>query len=301
MGNPLSDFLTTNCGSSLTPKDDGYYRHLAKQAADALVSDGADMSETIRKLASENDLNSEQTRRVVEYANNTAFSQIFEKDPGYVTFDVADAGKAMEKTASAVIPETPRYIPFSDVVDAEKLAQEMFGDRDEDEKIERQKVATEMLQEARMLRENVEDAQTTAIKKVAQMQQMVQKMVDFEEAAPDDIQKALEHAGVHSDLVKAAMGPVEGAQMRPMFDTSQIPNDNHPLMILANEAAEAGSAFVRAKQQAAVRAKEMLDGGGMAPPAGPGPLPVPPGPVAEPGAGLPPAAPGGGEGGAKVV
>jgi len=259
MSNPLSDFLTASSGVLTPHKDDGFYKNLAKEAAEALVSDGKSMTDTIEKMASEHDLNPEQQKRVSEYANNSAFQQIFQRDPGYVTFPMAEPGDTT-KTASVPMLESQRYIAGSENFDTEKLASALFGVTEEVESDGQVMSASELKQMAENLRTGVEDAQSDAINKVAELQRMVGEAVEDEEGSPEDIAKALRNSGVHTDLVKSACAHVQGVEVRHRFGESSIPNDNHPLVKKAKECAKSAANYIKVRGEAEAKAKELLDG-----------------------------------------
>jgi len=89
------------------------YKKLAEAVSDDLLTNKVAMNTSISKLASSMDMSQEQTRRLCEASNNTAFNKMFQsKDKTasdrLIDFDVADAdvvlGNAI-KEASAVPAE----------------------------------------------------------------------------------------------------------------------------------------------------------------------------------------------------
>ena len=89
----------------------------------------ASLTDAVTELARENDLNHFQIQRVCEFANNTTFKRLFEKqaDSKIVEFPMADAkvvqgntgGKP--KTSAAVTMYSEEYVPGQESVDFEAL------------------------------------------------------------------------------------------------------------------------------------------------------------------------------------
>lgn len=90
----------------------------AKQAATDFLKEGKSLNESITKIASENGLNGQQVRRVVEAANTEAYMNLFNKsDDKYVSFATADpavieSNLSVTKVAEAsVVDDSDYYNP----------------------------------------------------------------------------------------------------------------------------------------------------------------------------------------------
>lgn len=89
----------------------------------------ASLTEAVADLARENDLNHFQIQRVCEFANNTTFKRLFEKqaESKVVEFPMADAKKVQKatgtkaKTSSAPTMYSSEYVPGQESVDFEAL------------------------------------------------------------------------------------------------------------------------------------------------------------------------------------
>ena len=117
--NDLEKYLTSkeDCGGTSAEE----LRHMGKTAAIRYVREKTPLNTTISSMAKEAHLNTEQVKRVVEHANNTTFSTLFQA--GFSTkniqFPMADANAILhesthkEKTASmsTLLPTKGRYIP----------------------------------------------------------------------------------------------------------------------------------------------------------------------------------------------
>lgn len=103
-------------------------RTLGRKAAVLFVEKQKPLTDTVRELSKEAGLNAEQTRRVVEFANNTTFSMIFKAGFSQnITFPLADADAACRKVEepvgqskhASVRPQGGRYVPGQEGVSLE--------------------------------------------------------------------------------------------------------------------------------------------------------------------------------------
>ncbi len=87
----FQDLLTQPSVSSPAPE---MLEMLGRKAAQNFTQNNVPLNQSIRDLIAEQpDLNNEHVRRIVEFANNTAFQELFEKSPDKnVHFEVADPG-----------------------------------------------------------------------------------------------------------------------------------------------------------------------------------------------------------------
>ena len=123
----LEQYLSskTDCGPSVDADTLKLYGH---KAATQFVGEQRPMNESITQMAKEAGLNHEQVRRVVEHANNVAFSQMFKAGFSQnITFPMADASVVLQhlespmpvKQASVEIPRGARYVPGQERVSLE--------------------------------------------------------------------------------------------------------------------------------------------------------------------------------------
>lgn len=105
---------------------------MGQQAALRFTKDHVPLSESIPALAKEAGLNDEQTRRVIEFANNTTFAMMFKSGFTHnITFPLGDPAQILqkreapvEKTKKASVDTSPeRYVPGEDLIDLN----EVFG------------------------------------------------------------------------------------------------------------------------------------------------------------------------------
>jgi hypothetical protein len=78
-------------------------KYMAKKAADEFLKSERPLTQTISELAKEASLNSEEIKRVCEYANNDVYQSLFDREQDkHIHFDVADSSSItdVEKTAS---------------------------------------------------------------------------------------------------------------------------------------------------------------------------------------------------------
>jgi hypothetical protein len=114
----LSEFNDAGC------VDPESLKMMGKKAAAMFLTDKTPMNTSIANLVKEASLNEEQVKRVVEFANNEVFSELFRQDyDKNIAFPVADPGKVLdligkpvEKTASYIEVRTQEYIPGSEGV-----------------------------------------------------------------------------------------------------------------------------------------------------------------------------------------
>jgi len=101
MADDLSRFLTSGGGrhASLTPER---LELMGKEAATLLVEKGVPLNESISKLAgAEADINAEQVKRVVEFANTAAYLAMHDKnkmageESSYPQFELADTNRIL--------------------------------------------------------------------------------------------------------------------------------------------------------------------------------------------------------------
>src|SRR5690606_28421677 len=111
MADDLSTFLLSSSGGfSLTPER---LESMGKEAAVNLIERGIPLETSVVKFASENtDMNAEQVKRVVEFANTSAYLAFHEKnkvagsDSSYPQFKLADPQSVMQKISSGAVVKT---------------------------------------------------------------------------------------------------------------------------------------------------------------------------------------------------
>lgn len=88
---PFSQLLTSSSGPAVSPE---MLEMIGKKAAELFLRQGVPLNDGISRLIAEHsELGNEHVKRVVEFANNFAFQELFEKSPDKnVHFDVADPG-----------------------------------------------------------------------------------------------------------------------------------------------------------------------------------------------------------------
>lgn len=123
----LEQYLTSksDCGCSV---DADTLKLYGQKAATQFVGCQVPMNDTIVQMAKEANLNHEQVKRVVEHANNLAFSQMFKAGFSQnITFPMADTAAVMQnleapmqvKQASVEIVKGTRYVPGQERVSLE--------------------------------------------------------------------------------------------------------------------------------------------------------------------------------------
>ena len=105
-------------------------RAIGRKAAAQFIQDKIPLDTSIPKLAKEASLNDEQTRRVLEFANNMSFSMMFKA--GFeqnITFPLGDPKQILQKSEAPVEKtkqasvDTPegRYVPGQELVSLENV------------------------------------------------------------------------------------------------------------------------------------------------------------------------------------
>lgn len=104
-------------------------RYIGKKAASNFVENKTPLNDALADLSKEASLNYEQIKRVVEFANNETFSQLFKL--GYdknVTFEMASAPQVAQKNspdktkvASFVEPAKVKYVPGQESASVEDI------------------------------------------------------------------------------------------------------------------------------------------------------------------------------------
>ena len=251
----LIRFLTDNVEVP-NPTDQTFYTRLGKQAAEGLVEHKTDMNETIAKLAAEHSLNEDQTRRVVEAANNAAFGSLFKKEAGYVTFPVADFQQIRTREQKVkVAAERPFGIADTPT---EVVAEQLFGEGCLEKVAEEEPPAdpVDITHQARHAADQVEDAHIDALKKLAALQDIAAQLVEDEEAGQPDIQRALQLQGHDEKLAKLACVKVpQGAGREACFSGEVLVDADHPLLKTAAEFIGALETYVVEKQAFAGKAE----------------------------------------------
>ena len=95
----------------------------ANKIASKYLKSNVDMNESIAKYAAENNLNIEQTKRLVEESNKTCYLQKF-ASTGEQTFDIAQFNIVKEKIGLLDKVEKTAAIKFTEYSDLEKVAEE---------------------------------------------------------------------------------------------------------------------------------------------------------------------------------
>jgi hypothetical protein len=110
----LAQFLSSGKGQAASAEK---LELLGKEAADRLLTSGIPLQDSVMKIASESpDLNSEQIRRVVEFANTSAYLGFHDKAKSagaghsYPQFDLADADQVLDALGSATSLRLSRSI-----------------------------------------------------------------------------------------------------------------------------------------------------------------------------------------------
>lgn len=114
-------------GDRTTGADAAKLRSLGRRAAAEFTEKQIPLNESIRKFSKEAKLNDEQTKRVLEFANNQAFSTMFKAGFNQnIRFPLADADKILQKEVpvpktkqAEAIMHTGRYIPGQEQVSLE--------------------------------------------------------------------------------------------------------------------------------------------------------------------------------------
>ena len=99
----------------------------ANKIASKYLKSNVDMNESIAKYAAENNLNIEQTKRLVEESNKTCYLQKF-ASTGDQTFEVAQFNIVKEKIGLLDKVEKTAAIKFTEYSDLEKVAEEEWID-----------------------------------------------------------------------------------------------------------------------------------------------------------------------------
>lgn len=252
----IVQFLTS-CGPSHKTKD--FLEGLGKTAASRMVSAEADMNRTISGFVKENSLNREQTKRVVEAANNAAFNLLMKKEAGYITFDVADADKCGGAEVKTKLARA-NYIPGEEFITTEKLASALFGTPEEMEKTASTEIdAVSIKQRVSHLLNDLEDEKTRALSKVAALQAYVSEAVQTGELSIGDVQKALSLTGSSEEFVKIACAVTEVCRGDGASTLSSVPNPEHPLLLKAAACKAATRKYMEKKQSTMPKIRELID------------------------------------------
>ena len=132
----MSDFESFLASSAGVQTSSDGLKALGKQAAARYVRDGTPLNLTIAGMVKEASLNSEQTKRVIEEANNTTFVELFNHGfKGNVEFPLADfeaiaSNPHKTKVASLgyIPPAKERYIPGAEGADVHDIFGADAGD-----------------------------------------------------------------------------------------------------------------------------------------------------------------------------
>jgi len=247
----------TSCGPSHKTKD--FLEDLGKTAARKMVGSEEDMNSTIAGFVKDNALNREQTRRVVEAANNEAFSLLMKKEAGYITFDVADATKCGGTEVKTKLAKA-NYIPGEDFISTEKLAHALFGEvggAEEQTSAVEDPIATR--QKLAHMLDAVEDLKSRALSKVASLQNYVAEAVQTGELSVDEVSSALAASGSSPEFIKIACARTEVCRGTGNDPASSIPNPKHPLLVKAAECKEATRLYMESKAETMPQVEEILN------------------------------------------
>lgn len=253
--NAVISFLTS---SSTAPKTREFLEGLGKVAAQKFVDSGVSLNQSVAGLVKENSLNQEQTKRVAEAANNATFSMLMQRDPGYITFDVADSSKCGGAPMHVKLAK-PNYIPGEDFLSTEKLAIAMFGAPEEIEK-EAAAPAEDLVvtrQSLAHLMDELEDAKSEALSKVADLQEYIANAVRTEELSLSDIYAALSAVRTPESFIKVAC-TLAGACEAPS-GPSRIPNPKHPLLRKVAGCALSTKAYLKKKQALTPKISKLVE------------------------------------------
>lgn len=215
----LEQYLSskTDCGPSVDADTLKLYGH---KAAMQFVGEQRPMNDSIVQMAKEASLNQEQVRRVVEHANNVAFSQMFKAGFSQnITFPMADASAILQhlespmqvKQASIEVPRGSRYVPGQERVSLESA----FGysavtraiEKTAAPKIDRAALTRQYLDKlghVREMRSDIESLADSFESKVAQLDNLI-KQARAEGYDPDVIGSCVSAASP-SDLMRRYLG-----------------------------------------------------------------------------------------------
>lgn len=140
MADELSNYLMD--GSSHAALSAESMELIGKQAANRLLNDGIPLNESIVKLAGEHqDINSEQIRRIIEFANNAVYLAKHDQnktagaESSYPQFELADPARVIQDLSNGSRPSltTPVSIEYSKppkkahISDRDTVIEQIFG------------------------------------------------------------------------------------------------------------------------------------------------------------------------------
>lgn len=214
MPDPLSNYLMNgDRHASLSAES---LELMGKQAANRFLQEGLALNESICKLAGEHqDINGEQIRRIVEYANSAVYlakhdqSKTAGADSSYPQFDLADAGRIIQEMSDGARPtvttqvdvEYSRLPAKARVSAKEDVIAKVFG-------IDPEKIAS------------VDFSKETAVKQVMDAKSDLVAAKDLLEHNGERFDMALKEAQAeYYDLVKRHM--LDGHSFRDVLAAAQ--------------------------------------------------------------------------------
>lgn len=185
---------------------------LGRKAALQFVEDKKDLSSAVSELSKEANLNDEQTKRVLEFANNMSFSELFKAGFSQnITFPMAEPGKilgggSVEKTkqASVHVTQSGRYIPGQERASLEGMFGASFEKTAGAPKVDRAELTTKYMEKRAQLRNLQSDSEVLAdgfVLKLAELDIQVRNALQ-EGNAPYVIGACMEAAKPDSQLVR---------------------------------------------------------------------------------------------------
>lgn len=241
------------------------------EAADAFLSGGTPLNDTIRKIASRESLNREKVARVVEAANQRVFLKTFDVAPDKCfSFKVADVAEVVPPTAAPAGVEMARVTPAPTQKTAglQKTASQWLQERSENgtplqvanDVYEKAVLAVELFREKAIIAHDKHVAAATAFAKIAQdmvsmedytFEEICETAVAIRPAYAKKIATILKGAAIHmgtnfklpesvmaaATMKKTAGGPVDPGEHDIVTQMScggmpvEVINGGHKLMI----------------------------------------------------------------------
>lgn len=253
----IHSFLFSNSeDSEAVPVASSEFTVLGKQAAARFIADGTSMNSTISKLASEHELNTEQVKRVVEAANNAAFNILFQQNPSYVTFPVADVKEILTmkdrvKTASVAEDTTPKSLGSHISISDEEFTKLLFG-TPQDHALPMDKTAQQMdlLDRSKRVVDSLLVKKAAVLSKLNHMQDTIATMIRNEEDTADNIAAHLNAVGAQPPFIKIALARAVKEYPSVTSSTGVYMPEQHPIVKLASDVMQESRDYLFAKNRA---------------------------------------------------
>lgn len=192
-----------DCGCGCSGKvDPDTLKMYGQKAATQFVGERVPMNDSIAQMAKEANLNHEQVKRVVEHANNLAFSQMFKAGFSQnITFPMADTSVVMQnleapmqvKQASVDIVKGSRYVPGQERVSLEAA----FGYNSVTRAIE--KTAAPVIDRHDLTRQYLD--KVGSVQKMRSDMEIVADSFELESAALDRLIKQAQTEGYSPEVI----------------------------------------------------------------------------------------------------